>query len=157
MTELAVFATIAGATLAWAAAEIWRWRVMWMVGAVLATVHSVAAFALFYDWSHRTAVIETSRQTAALTGISWAGGIFFNYAFVAIWLADAMWWWVSPRSYGARARLIDGFVRGFLFFMFFNGAIVFADGWMRALGIVAVGGVGLTWLTRLYRSTVPAP
>jgi hypothetical protein len=156
VTELAVFGTIAGATLAWAAAECLRSRVMWTMGALLATTHSAAAFGVFHGWSHRAAVVATAQQTAALTGVSWGGGIFFNYAFIAIWLADAIWWWLSPGTYRARSRTIDIVVRGFLFFMFFNGAIVFADGWMRVLGIAAVGVVGLTWLIRFSRSPVPA-
>lgn len=47
-------------------------------------------------------------------------------------------------------------VRGFVWFMFLNGAIVFADGGMRVLGILAVGTVSLAWLMKLFRQTVPA-
>lgn len=156
VTELAVFATIAGATLAWAGAECLRSRLLWTVGAVLAVTHSAAAFAVFHGWSHRAAAAATAQQTAALTGLSWGGGLFFNYAFIAIWTADAIWWWISPRGYQSRSRTIDRVVRGFLFFMFVNGAIVFADGWMRVLGMAAVGAVSFTWLTRFFRPTAPA-
>lgn len=156
MTEFAVFSTIAGATLAWAAAVCLRSRALWTVGALLAVTHSVAAFAVFHGWRHQAAVAATARQTAALTGVAWGGGIFFNYAFLAIWLSDAIWWWASPRTYHARSRAVTATIHGFLFFMFVNGAIIFADGWMRLLGIVAVGVVGTTWLTRFFRQTVPA-
>ena len=45
-------------------------------------------------------------------------------------------------------------IHGFLFFMFVNGAIVFADGWMRLLGIVAVGAVSIAWSTKLFEQKV---
>ena len=148
MTDAAVFVTIAGATGAWAGAELLRSRLLWSAGAVLASVHAVAAFAVFYGWSHDVAVAATARQTAALTGLPWGGGVFFNYAFLAVWIGDAIWWWRAPRGYAARPRAIDAAVRGFLFFMFVNGAVIFADGWMRLLGGLAVGVVSMTWCIR---------
>ena len=55
-----------------------------------------------------------------------------------IWLADAAWWWVSPRSRSARSRWVSVAIQGFLFFIILTGAIVFADGWARLLGTAAV-------------------
>ena len=156
MIELAVFGAIAGSLMAWAAGELRHSRALWTVGALLAAVHSAAAFAVFYEWSHDRAVAATAQQTAAVTGLAWGGGVFFNYAFLAIWLGDAMWWWVSPTSYETRDRAIDFIVRGFLFFMFLNGAIVFADGGMRVLGTFAVAAVSVSWLMKSFRPTVPA-
>ena len=67
--EAAVFGTIAAAMVAWAIGECRESRAAWTAGATLALVHSVVAFAAFYDGSHSIARIETMRQTAALTGI----------------------------------------------------------------------------------------
>ena len=156
MTELAVFGTMAGSLVAWAAAEWLHSRVLWTAGAALAVAHSTAAFAVFHGWSHDRAMTSTAQLTAAVTGLEWGGGLFFNYAFLIIWVADAAWWWVSPRTYDERPRSIDLVVRGFLFFMFVNGAIVFADGAMRILGILAVAVVSISWLTKSFRQTVPA-
>jgi hypothetical protein len=153
-----VFVTIAIAIAAWAAAECLRVarrpalaRVAWTAGAAAMIVHSLAAFAVFYGWDHETAVALTARQTAALTGIAWGGGLYVNYALLAIWSADAIWAWVSPVSYAQRPAALDIAVRGFLYFMFVNGAIVFADGWMRALGMLAVGLVTAAWLIKRYK------
>lgn len=156
MTELAVFGTIAGSLIAWAMSEWLHSRVLWTLGAALAAAHSAAAFGVFHQWSHARAVESTAQLTAAVTGLAWGGGIFFNYAFLAIWLTDVMWWWTSPRSYDERPRWIDLLVRGFLFFMFVNGAIVFADGGMRVLGVLAVAAVSISWLIKSFRPTVPA-
>ena len=103
MAERSVFLTIAAAVVAWALGVAFRSRTAWAAGAVLALTHAVLAFAVFYGWSHDVAREATRRQTAALTGLDFAGGIYINYLSVMIWLADAAWWWVSPRSRSARS------------------------------------------------------
>jgi hypothetical protein len=135
-----VFGTIAAAVISWAIGETRRSRAAWTVGAVLTLVHAVAAFGVFYHWSHEIARTTTAQQTLA-TGIAFEGGIYINYAFVAIWLADAAWWWVSPRGYSARPQIVSAAVRGFIFFIVLNGSVVFADGWARLIGIAAIGSV----------------
>jgi hypothetical protein len=35
------------------------------------------------------AVLETARQTDAVYGVSWGGGVYVNYLFVAAWLTEA--------------------------------------------------------------------
>ena len=147
-----VFWTIAAAIGCWATGELARGappaRFIWAAGAAFAIVHSIAAFGVFHAWSHDAAYMATAQQTEALTGLAWGGGLFINYAFLVIWAADAVWWCASPRTYETRSAIISGLIRGFLFFMFFNGAIVFADGWMRVLGLVAVSAVGVSWLIK---------
>jgi hypothetical protein len=158
MTDLVVRATIAAATIAWAAAEWWRLtrphvpdapaRALWTIGAASMTAHAVAAFHTVYGWSHHRALVETARQTAAVTGWTWGGGLFVNYAFVAIWMADAAWWWLAPDAYRRRPAALSAALRGVFLFMFLNGAIIFAAGAMRVLGIIAVSVVTAAW----YRS-----
>jgi hypothetical protein len=123
-------------------------RALWTAGAVLAIAHAAAAFHLVHGWSHDEAYASTARQTANLTGLDWGGGLFVNYAFLALWAADAAWWWARPSSYRRRPRVVEWAMRGFFLFMFINGAIVFAHGAMRAFGTLAVGAVIVAW----YRS-----
>ncbi len=153
-----VQATIALAIVAWAAAEWLKRRgprrsdsaarAVWTAGALLLGLHTLAAFHVVHRWSHQAAADETARQTAALTGLSWSGGLFVNYAFLAVWAADAVWWWTAPASYRGRPSAVQTAVFVFFVFMFVNGAIVFADGAMRVLGVVAVTVVLWSW----YRS-----
>jgi hypothetical protein len=150
MTQLAVFGTIAASTMAWALAEWRRSRTLWAIGAILATIHSAAAFEVFYGWSHDAAVVATAHQTRAVFGVDWGGGLYFNYAFLVVWLADALWWWIVPRRYDSRPPVIGAVVRSFLFFMFLNGAVIFADGWMRVLGILSVTIVSIAWLKSYF-------
>lgn len=124
---------------------------------MLALAHSTAAFGVFYGWSHATAQEQTAAQTLALTGADFAGGIYVNYLFLAVWLADAAWWWVWPASYRTRPRVVSLAVHGFLFFVIVNGAIVFADGWARVVGVVAVSAVLLHCVTNYRPSRSLAP
>jgi hypothetical protein len=44
-----------------------------------------------------------------------------------VWLADVLWVWVAPTSYLARPRWLHWSIHGFLAFVVFNAAVVFAD------------------------------
>lgn len=154
LPELALRGTIWLGLLAWVAGE-WRrsprrapattGRWAWTAGALAAVTHSALAFHVRYNWSHSAAYADTARQTAAVTGLAWGGGVFVNYAFLAVWTADVLWWWVAPDAFGRRPRLLDGAVRGFLWFMFVNGAVIFADGWVPWLGGAAALAVAVAW------------
>jgi hypothetical protein len=161
MTEVGVFGTIALAVGCWALAECLRisarldhGRLAWTVGAIALLVHSAWAFSAFYAWSAQLALAATARQTHALTGIDWGGGLYVNYLLLAVWILDASWWWSVPDRYAMRRSAVDYSVRGFLFFMMVNGAVVFADGLMRVFGMLAVGVVSLAWLTKRYKPAV---
>jgi hypothetical protein len=145
--QLAVRATIAVATLSWAAAEWLRLRqpsrgamarAFWTLGAALTAVHTVAVFHYIHDWSQDAALAHTAQQTARLTGLHWGGGLYANYAFIALWIGDAALWWLDRASYECRsARVRDALLAVFLF-MFVNAGVVFAHGPARVVGTVAV-------------------
>ena len=100
-------------------------RVYWIIGCALYLAHVAAAFQYAYHWSHEFAVQEIARQTEALFGINWGGGIWFNYAFTAIWSADALWWLIAAQSRAERPGWLGIAMHYFMAFMFVNGAIVF--------------------------------
>jgi hypothetical protein len=68
-----------------------------------------------------------------------------NYAFLAAWAGDAAWWWARPEGYAARPRVVDLALRGFLLFIFVNGAITFAAGAVRVAGVLSLLALGLAW------------
>ena len=149
---LALRGTIWLSLLAWVMGEWERsrgrtvgGRGAWTIGVMAAVVHSALAFHLRHGWSHAAAYTETARQTGEVIGLVWGGGVFFNYAFLVVWAADVLWWWLAPDHFHHRARLLDRAVRGFLWFMFVNGAVVFARGWVRWLGAAAVLAVAAAW------------
>ena len=148
--SLAIWASV----FAWALAE-WRrtargaaptrGRVAWTLGAGAALVHGALAFDVHHGWSHAAALADTAARTAAVTGWSSGAGVYVNYVFLAVWSADAAWWWLWPRAFAARPRGIDLAVRGFLWFLFVNGAFVFAAPPQRWVGLLAVLGVPAAW------------
>jgi len=155
--DFLIRATIWLSLLGWSLAEWWRLegaptegarraaRAAWTTGAVFALVHVLLAFHVRHAWSHAAAVADTARQTRELLGREVGAGVYFNYVFLAVWLADAAWWWIAPRSFGARPPAVDRAVRLFLLFMFVNGAVVFPRGPVRLAGLVLVAGLAAAW------------
>lgn len=151
VAESAVFVTIALAVVGWALGEGIGSRRAWTMGAVLALVHAILAFGVFYDWSHRVAHDAITQQTATLTGVAFPGGIYVNYLFLSVWLGDALWWWIAPASRATRPLALSRAIHGFIFFIMLNGAVVFADGWARVLGVAAVSFVVVEYFVRTRR------
>lgn len=148
VVEFLVFGTISMSVVCWAGAEALRHRRLWAAGALLAIVHATAAFVSFYGGSHETARVETMRQTAALTGFAFSGGIYINYLFLVVWAVDAVWWSATPQSYLRRPSALSFAIRGFIFFIIVNGAVIFADGWARVVGVASVMLVLVSWFLR---------
>jgi hypothetical protein len=158
-----VRATILVATVLWAWAEVLKirrpavvepTRRVWTAAFGFALLHAVAAFQVAYGWSHAAALVDTARQTAAVTGLSWGGGIFANYLFLALWFADAVWWWVAPAAYLRRPLRVERTRLAIFLFMFLNGAVIFAGNAARAAGAPAVAAVCMTWLLDARRRSV---
>jgi hypothetical protein len=119
-----------------------RW--IWTIGCGCFLAHVAFAFAYFHHWSHAAAYQETARQTADLTGWHWGGGLYLNYIFAIAWLIDALWWWCAPEKFAKRSRGLTVSWHCFMFFMVFNGTVVFGHGPVRWLGAIVCGGlVGL--------------
>jgi|GEM_PF-3575365 len=96
-------------------------RAAWTLGLVFFWIHIAAAFHLAHGWSH-AAAWEHTRQVGG-----YGDGIYVNYAFAIAWLADVIWSWVAFDSYFTRPRWMKWPVHGFLAFVVFNAAFVFAS------------------------------
>lgn len=156
--------TMIAATVAWAAGEVLMRRSpsadrlarsIWTAGIVLALVHVALAFQLVYAWNHDAAVAATVQQAADRFGRGWRGGIYVNYVFLAIWSADACWWWLAPATRRSRPAALETARFALFAFMFINGAVIFASGIGRLIGIAAVG-VALAAPLARPRRVVPA-
>jgi len=123
-------------------------RALWSAGMLAYLAHVVAAFQYVHHWSHQAAVVETARQTRELFGMDTGVGIWFNYLFTGVWVADAAWWWLDPFGHLRRPLLVSAAVHGFMAFMFFNGAVVFAHGLSRWIGLAATLLFPVWWMWR---------
>ena len=114
-------------------------RICWTVACAFFLAHVVAAFQIRHHWSHTAALEETARQTQDLFGVVWGGGLYFNYAFTILWIADAVWWWrAGLDGYRDRAKWVATPVQLFFAFMFFNATIVFGGRFMQWFGVASM-------------------
>jgi hypothetical protein len=96
--------------------------------------HIACAFHFYHGWSHAEAYRHVARRTYEVIGWDWGGGIYFNYAFALLWLADAAWWWLAPGKYLLRSRAVNLAIHLSVFFIVFNATVVFGSGWIRWSG-----------------------
>jgi hypothetical protein len=120
-----------------------RWA--WTLGCVAYLAHVVSAFHFRHGWSHEAAYRETAGRTEGLFGSTWGGGLYLNYLFTLVWAADVLWWWLGRASYERRPRWLEWTVQGFLAFMAFNGAVIFATGPVRWAGLGACAALAVLW------------
>lgn len=125
-------------------------------GLVLALVHTAISFDIVHAWSHDDAVLHTALQTEAVYGIAVGSGIYVNYVFFATWLADAIWWARAADGY-ERPRAVTWILRAFYFVMILNGAVIFAVGWRRLLGVAMVGALLIAWSGVVTRAPSSQP
>jgi hypothetical protein len=125
-------------------------RASFSAGLALALIHAVAAFDVVYAWDHERAVRDTAQQAADVFGWGWRGGIYVNYVLLAVWLGDVAWWWLAPAARAARPRLLERLRLAFFVFMFLNGAVIFASGVGRAVGIASLALVATARLWRWH-------
>lgn len=150
---------LAGRSSQWHSAGRSRWyaraRVAWTVAVISLITHFIFAFQFYHDWSHDSAYRDTARQTADVVGLNWGGGLYINYALLAIWMADvACWWLAGLNSYRARPWPLTIIWHGLLIVIIFNATVVFADGIVRWLGLAICICLFLTWtLIASQRST----
>jgi hypothetical protein len=118
----------------------WGWLVMWSVrpaaelarlvwtwGCLLCLFHLAVAFHVGHGWSHRAAF----RHVEEASGFG--PGLFVNYLFAAVWVADAAWAWVAFDHYLKRPVWVKWTVVGFMGFVVVNAAVVFGSDWRLQL------------------------
>ncbi len=129
-----------------------QWRAAWSAACILMIVHVLAAFHFEHDWSHAAALEHTSQQTARVTNINWGGGLYFNYAFLVLWLVDVALTWTAAGRVPSRLRRSTDLA---CIFMVFNATVVFGPRWW--IGLVAAWGMVAWWFRRRNRPTHDSP
>lgn len=127
-------------------------RALWTGGCLAFLAHFIVAFQFAHRWSHQHALEDTARQTGELMGWEFGEGIYFSYLFLAIWLLDAAWWWVSPSSYSRRSPWLSCLVHTYILFIAANGCIVFESGVTRwgglLIGLLLIAISAVRWWPR---------
>ena len=129
---------------------------VWTIACALFLAHVACAFHFYHHWSHAEAFTNTALRTGELIGWEFGAGIYFSYGFSLLWAADVLWWWLRPISYAARPWWLSGAIHAYLFFIAFNGAVVFEDGPTRWFGIVVSLGLVAALLRRILKDSPAA-
>ncbi|MFM7059312.1 MAG: hypothetical protein ACKO2P_20550 [Planctomycetota bacterium] len=114
-------------------------RPLWTAGALLFLAHVAAAFHFEHHWSHAAAIQSTAVQTEQLIGVAFGEGLWFSYLFVLLWTVDVAWSWIHADSWQNRTPAITVALHAWLFFIAFNGAVIFESGPTRPAGMLVTG------------------
>ncbi len=118
-----------------------RW--LWTVGCVLYSIHVGCAFTFFHDWSHDRAYAHTAAQTQEIVGWDWGGGLYFNYLFTIVWIADVIRQWIIFDNSIRSSRRLDLAVQSFMAFMIVNATVVFGPSFWQWIGVAFGLSMGL--------------
>lgn len=122
-------------------------RLFWTLGCGLLLAHLAAAFGFRHHWSHAAAYAHTAARTAAVTGLNWGGGIWFNYAFALFWTADVVRCWRKPADSpepGTRFYTVHAVFA----LMMLNATAVFGPWWWKWAAAIAMIVLGALWSLR---------
>jgi hypothetical protein len=118
-------------------------RLFWSLACAAYLLHVAAAFHFYHHWSHQHAFDHTANRGG------FGQAIYISYAFTEAWPIDVLCTWLVP-LYATRFHWLHGSMHLFVAFMLFNGAVVFAHGFSRVLGIAVFGYVALLWTWKKF-------
>ena len=130
----------------------WAWST-YATGAILLVIHILLAMAVRHNWSNAAAVEATARHTNDMFGLAWGGGVYVNYVFAAIWIAELFVWRQWPDGYALRPGWIKWSLRLFYFVIIVSAAVIFATGWRRWVGAAIVLSLIWSWWPARERQT----
>ena len=134
----------------------WAWPVS-AAGCIAMILHMLLAMAGRHGWSHDAALQETARQTFEVYGRAWGGGLYVNYAFVALWLTILLCWKLAPPRCERWRGWPLWIARAFVLIVVFNGAVVFASPARRWLGLLLTVVLAGAWALERGARSSPAP
>lgn len=119
-----------------------RWS--WTIGCAFLLVHLAAAFHCVHDWSHGAAYDHVLKRTQEMTGVATGVGLYVNYAFAALWLADTILWW-GALNWSER-RIPYWIVQAIFAFLMIQATVVFGPPvWIVVAGLVGMTILALRW------------
>lgn len=124
-----------------------RWaRWAWTAGCAIYLLHVGLAFHFLHGWSHAAAVAHTARRTFEVVGVNWGGGIYINYAFTVLWVANVVWWWIRAARHEPTPAALYWSVHAVFAFMMVNATVVFGPPfwkWYVASGAILLVAIRL--------------
>jgi len=128
--------------------EFWA-RLAWTVGCAVYLVHVVFAFHFALGWSHMAALEHAARRTVETVGTSFPSGMYVNYVFTLLWLADVTLWWRRAAKNEPTPPMLYWSIQAVFAFMVFNATVVFGPPfWRWAVAVAVVSLIGARILLR---------
>jgi hypothetical protein len=122
-----------------------RWgRWAWTAGCLVYLVHVAFAFQFLHHWSHAAAVEHAARRTLDVVGFEFGGGIYVNYVFTLLWVADVGLWWRRSRAGTPVSPIYYWAIQAIFGFMMLNATVVFGPAfwkWVAVAALVAILGL----------------
>ena len=125
-------------------------RGLFLLGALTCVVHIVLAMSNVHGWHHVAAIEATAEQVNAVYGVRWGGGLYVNYVFAAVWIADAMQRVLSPAAAARRSSWLVWTLRAFYCVIIVNAAVIFATPERRWMGIVICVSLAIAWAGKAH-------
>ena len=120
-----------------------RWT--WLIGALACVAHVIAAMGFGHCWSLANAMRHTAMETRRVFNVELPWSVFVNFAFVGLWLVDAV------REFRSRELPSLGPVRhGIWLTMMVNGTVVFGPRYWTWIAIVCVAAFAVTMVRRRH-------
>ncbi|MFK8113143.1 MAG: hypothetical protein AB8B91_13125 [Rubripirellula sp.] len=124
---------------------------VWSIGCAASLFHVSLAFHFVHDWSHRAAWNHTAAETMKLVGVQRGDGLWVNYAFSLIWVADCIRLWKANFRGKSTSSRLDCLVFCLFLFIVVNATVVFGPAFYRPIAIVAILLAAILWGTRVGR------
>jgi len=130
-----------------------RWaRWFWTLGCGIFVVHVSITFHLLHEWSHAAAYEHVMRRTREMTGLASGVGLYVNYAFGALWIADTLVWW--RRLDWSEKRVPYWIVQGVFAFLVIQATVVFGPWFWTPISVMVV--IALIVLKQRRPRPIPA-
>jgi hypothetical protein len=114
--------------------RIARW--LWTCGCAVYVAHVAAAFHWVHQWSHAAAYEHVLARTNEMTGFASGIGLYVNYAFGILWLADTVIWWLDPKWPDRIAPYY--FVQAIFAFLIIQATAVFGPSFWRPITVAVI-------------------
>ncbi|MDB5390062.1 MAG: hypothetical protein JWM11_5708 [Planctomycetaceae bacterium] len=122
--------------------KAWSERI-WLTGWLMLVFHIFVAMGAVHHWSLAEATRHTATQTQAAVGLNWGGGVWFNFATVAVWA----WTLLPSRKRTLNPSRLNSLAQWYLAFMMFNATVVFGTRVAQTAGAVICAGLLARYLT----------
>ncbi|MFG0335706.1 MAG: hypothetical protein ACF8TS_20290 [Maioricimonas sp. JB049] len=128
---------------------------IWTTGSLLNLLHVLVAFHHVHAWDARAAWDHVARQTAEVTGWHWGGGLYINYAFTLLWLADVAGTWLAYRRQRVLPAWYVGSLHAVFAFMVLNATVVFGPSVWKVVVPLFLAVLSVTWFVSRRTSRTP--